>query len=116
VTQKANSAGILYDLKRFFGCGSVNIDNQDYNTLKFQVQSHDDLLTKVFPHFEKYPLQTSKQLNYLDFQSIAMLLKELKDRYPVNGQPSPGLDLEGIMKQILSLKEGMNKNRSYESK
>jgi len=119
VTQKAYSAGILYDLQAFFGCGSVSIDNREDNTLKYQVQSHVDLLTKVFPYFDQYPLQTSKQLNYLDFRSIAMLLKELKDQVPIKsqqGQPSPGLYINSVLEKIMILKAGMNKGRSYESK
>jgi len=32
VTQKSHSEGILQELKEFFGCGSVVIDNRETNT------------------------------------------------------------------------------------
>lgn len=60
VTQKADSAGILYDLQRYFGCGSVVIDNRRDGTLKFQVQDLKSIINNVIPHFDQYPLVTSK--------------------------------------------------------
>lgn len=34
VTQKAHSRGILYDLQKFFNCGTVVIDNAKDGTMK----------------------------------------------------------------------------------
>jgi len=37
VTQKHHSAGILYDLERYYECGNVQIDNRKENAFKFNV-------------------------------------------------------------------------------
>jgi hypothetical protein len=101
VTQKAESAGILWDLQRYFQCGSVVIDNREDNTLKFQVQSLSDIVNKVIPHFNAHPLVTSKALNYMDFRSVALMLHK--------GVPNSTA-------MIPDIKSGMNKGRLYDSK
>jgi hypothetical protein len=59
VTQKHHSAGILYDLERYYECGNVQIDNRKENAFKFNVNKLDDIINKIIPHFDKYPLLTS---------------------------------------------------------
>jgi hypothetical protein len=67
---------------------------------KFHVTSLANIIKYVLPHFDKYPLVTSKALNYADFKRVAML------------------KLEGVhstqegLQQILAIKAGMNKLRS----
>lgn len=63
VTQKAESAGVLHGLVAFFGVGSVVWDNRKDNTLKWHCTNRAALLNCVLPHFEAYPLLTSKALN-----------------------------------------------------
>jgi hypothetical protein len=43
--------------------------------MKLVITNVDDLVYKLVPHFEKYQLVTSKYLNYIDFKSALMLLK-----------------------------------------
>lgn len=62
VTQKSHSMGVLYDLRNFFGCGQVITSSRD--CMRFVVQSKYDIIEKIIPHFIKYPLVTSKQLNF----------------------------------------------------
>lgn len=47
--------------------GSVVIDNRKTFTYKFIVQNYEDAAPKniIIPHFDKYPLQGSKQLDFL---------------------------------------------------
>lgn len=106
VTQLASNAGILYDLQRFFGAGSVVIDNRKDNTLKYHVQNQADLTNVIIPHFLAYPLVTSKGLNFNDFKQAL----ELKRGVVL---PSEGLSVTAA---IFQLKEGMNKGRSFEDK
>jgi hypothetical protein len=47
VTQKTHSEGILYELKEFFNCGSVVIDNRKTDTKKFHVTSFYHILDKI---------------------------------------------------------------------
>jgi P pilus assembly chaperone PapD len=36
----------------------------------------DDILNKIIPHFDNYPLQGSKRLDYLDFKRVALMMKD----------------------------------------
>lgn len=66
ITQKSHSEGILHELKEFFECGSVVIDNRDTKTKKYHVTSLSNIIEKIIPHFEFYPCLTSKHLNFKD--------------------------------------------------
>lgn len=66
VTQKAHSEGVLHELKDFFLCGNVVIDNRKTDTKKYHVTALPSILEKIIPHFESYPCLTSKNLNFTD--------------------------------------------------
>ena len=104
VTQKTHSEGVLSELKEYFGCGSVVIDNRKTDTKKFHINSLKLILEKVIPHFEEYPCLTSKELNYRDWKKICLIMSQ-KEHLTIEG-------MEKINK-IVSL---MNKNRSFEDK
>ena len=97
--------GILREIKKYFKCGRINIDNRKTETIKFVVSNNNDLIKKkIIPHFDKFPLKTSKHLNYLDFQSVAILMNN-KEHY----------EKEGIEK-LKEIKSNMNKSRLFEDK
>jgi hypothetical protein len=104
ITQRDHSLGILYEIQKFFGCGRINIDNSKTATMKFVVTNNNDLLYKIIPHFEKYPLKTSKFLNYLDFKRAVVLMNE-KLHYKKEGV--------NLLKEI---KSTMNKSRLFKDK
>jgi len=104
VTQKSHSLGILLELKKFFDCGRIIIDNRKTDTMKFVITNVDDLMHKLIAHFEKYPLVTSKQLNYIDFKSAVILMSNKKHYTRV------GID---ILKDI---KSKMNRARLFKDK
>lgn len=104
VTQKGHSAGILYDLKRYFECGNVHIDNKKEDAYKFNVNKLDDIINQIIPHFDRYPLLTSKNLDYQDLKKVAFMMKD-------------GLHLtEDGFKNILLIKENMNSSRPFEDR
>jgi hypothetical protein len=104
VTQKAHSMGILYDLQRYFDCGNLHIDNRKEDAYKFNVNKLDSILNTIIPHFEKYPLLTSKRLDYLDFKRVALMMKD-------------GLHLKKENQEIiLAIKDNMNSKRSFEER
>lgn len=72
IDQKEDSAGILYDLARYFNCGKVVSDNRGFKS--FKVTKLNDIVNIIIPHFDEYPLVTSKQLNFLAFKEIALML------------------------------------------
>lgn len=104
VTQKTHSEGVLYELKDYFGCGSVVVDNRKTDTKKFHINSLNHILEKVIPHFEEFPCLTSKALNYKDWKKISLIMST-KDHLTISG-------IEEI-KKIVSI---MNKNRSFDDK
>lgn len=112
VTQKAHSAGILYDLQRFFTglrntskpVGSVVIDNRRDDTLKFKVTSLSVIMNVILPFFDANPLITAKCLNYKAFREIAMLMNS-----------GAHLTAEGIEK-IKIIKDSMNLKVSFTDK
>lgn len=95
VTQKEHSLGILYDLKNFFNCGHIHIDNKQENAYKYNIAKLDDIIKFVIPHFDKYPLVTSKNLDFLDFKRVALLKNKLS------------------LDEVLSIKNNMNSKRSF---
>lgn len=96
--------GILLDLRTYFGCGNIVMDNAKENAYKFSVNKIDDIINKVIPHLDKYPLLTSKNLDYLDFKKVALLMK---DKLHLNKE---------VMKDILLIKNNMNNSRSFEER
>lgn len=102
VAQKTHSINILLSLQDYFSCGTVCIDNRQFDTYKFTVSKLDDLLNIIIPHFEKYELQTSKQLDFLDFKEAVLLFRDgsrLKNK-----------------SCILSIKNRMNNQRSFDER
>lgn len=104
VTQNKHSIDMLLGLQKFFNSGRINIDNRRTSTLKFVITKNDDIIEKLIPHFDKYPLITSKFLNYSDFRTAAFLMRDNKHKTP-----------EGL-KDLFHLKSKMNKVRSFKEK
>ena len=104
VTQKEHSSGILKDLHKYFGCGNIYIDNRKENALKFSVSIIEDIIEKIIPHFDKYPLLTSKNLDFQDFKKVALLIYSKQH-----------LDKK-VKDDILLIKNNMNSLRSFEQR
>lgn len=65
---------VMDDLRAFFRCGEIRYSRQD-GTYKYEVRSLDDLLTTICPHFENYPLRTTKYQDFVTFFQICELMK-----------------------------------------
>src|SRR5213592_442179 len=63
VSQNQNRAEVLHVLQAYFGCGSIRPDRSD-KTLKWETRRLEDLLERVIPHFERYPLLSSKRYDF----------------------------------------------------
>lgn len=73
VSQHRRSKEIILWLQEFFKCGGVRYSKSDQN-FKYEVRSISDLVLKVIPHFEKYPLQTAKKEDFAVFTEICKLI------------------------------------------
>ena len=73
VSQHRRSKDIILWLHRFFGCGGVRYSRSDQN-FKYEVRSIADLVRKIIPHFERYPLQTSKKDDFQKFKEVCLIV------------------------------------------
>ena len=100
----STSYELINELKTFFNCGRISIDNREDGTIKYVVTDLKSILTCIIPHFEKYPLQGSKNLNFLTFKEIALMV-ENKEHLTEKG-----------FNTILEKYKTMNSNRSFSEK
>ncbi len=75
VSQNADRAEVLLLMKEYFQCGGIRPDRSD-RTLKYEVRSLDDLRRRVIPHFERFPLLSSKGRDFERFATICDLVAE----------------------------------------
>jgi LAGLIDADG endonuclease len=79
VTQGAKSVECLRMLRRFFGVGQIYLnrryDNHKEHLQRYCVRKRSDLLKTIIPFFEQYPLQTSKQGDFLKFVKCLRLVE-----------------------------------------
>ena len=81
VAQNYDRREVLDLIQDYFGCGFMRRDYGD-KTLKFEVRRIDDLIEKVIPHFEKHPLISAKQMDFLLFAEICRMIKDQKHLDP----------------------------------
>ena len=75
VSQNGDRAEVLHALQAHFGCGSIRPDRSD-KTLKWETRRLEDLLERVVPHFERYPLLSGKRLDFERFASVCRLMAD----------------------------------------
>jgi len=63
---------ILQEIQSYFGVGYIRKDVND--KVKFRVESVKDIVNKVIPHFDKYPLITQKLADYLLFKDVVNMM------------------------------------------
>lgn len=75
VSQNHDRSEVLFAMQDHLGgVGHMRRDLSD-QTLKYEVRKLNDLVEKVIPHFDKYPLISGKQKDYLLFREICLLMK-----------------------------------------
>lgn len=77
VAQNYDRREVLDLIMEYFGCGFLRRDYGD-KTLKYEVRSLDELISKIIPHFYAFPLKSSKQKDFLKFAEICKQMKDLK--------------------------------------
>lgn len=73
VSQNGDRAEVLHALQAYFGCGSIRPDRSD-RTLKWETRRLEDLLGRVIPHFERWPLLSGKRLDFERFAAVCRLM------------------------------------------
>lgn len=86
VTQGAKSLPVLEKIKKFFRCGGIFVnkryDNHNEYLYRYCVRSIGDLESKIIPFFEKYPLQTHKQNDFLIFKKVVEMMENKQHLNP----------------------------------
>ncbi len=83
VTLHRRDLPLLKGLQAFFRCGAIRYSRTD-RTYKYEVRAVGDLVRKVLPHFEKYPLVGAKKHDLDKFARIVRLVNakhHLNPRY-----------------------------------
>jgi hypothetical protein len=106
VTQHARDAKLLKSFVDYFGCGRYSIRHTTALHGDFVVTKFSDIQGKIIPFFDKYPLQSEKYLDFLDFKKI-MLLKQNTYLWLFFLKKKKGESL----REIKQIKSGMNKGR-----
>ena len=73
VSQNHERAQVLELFRKTLGCGTLRPDRSD-RTLKFEVRSVPELVAKVIPHFQKYPMLSAKQRDFDIFTVICEMM------------------------------------------
>lgn len=94
---------LLIKLKDFFNCGII-IKNDKLNEVSFRVNSLQDLVKKIIPHFNKYQLLSQKSVDFKLFKEVIKLM-----------QNKSHLTAEGLQ-EIISIKSSLNLGLSEELK
>jgi len=78
ITQGAKSFNALLEIRQFFGCGSIVLnkryDNHNEHLYRYCVRSVSELGEKIIPFFEKFPLRTHKQNDFLIFKKVVRMM------------------------------------------
>jgi hypothetical protein len=62
-------------IQTYFG-GVGRISKERNGCIDFTVSSINQIFTQVIPHFDKYPLITQKNADYLLFKEAVMIMKQ----------------------------------------
>jgi len=87
---------LLNKIRNYFGnISTVRIRN-DNKMCVFSVRSLDDIVYKIIPHFDNYPLMTKKRADYLLFKEVILMMQQKEH-----------LTKEGVAK-IINIRATMN--------
>ena len=73
VSQNGDRAEVLRLFEERFRCGSIRPDRSD-KTLKYETRCIKDLVERILPHFEQYPLLSGKREDFQRFAQICRLM------------------------------------------
>ena len=111
VSQNEDRRQVLDIIREYFGRGYIRRDYAD-KTVKFEIRDHSDLVIKVIPHFEQFPLLSKKQKDFELFKKICQIIssgnhlntfgfmKIVKIAYKMNGSGKRKRTQEEIIKSL----------------
>ena len=100
VNQNVRDAYLLESFIRVFDCGSLYITEKT-GIARFTVVNFTDIVEKIIPFFDEYPIFGSKYKDFQYFKQASILIKSKSH-----------LTKQGL-EQILLIKAGMNFKREW---
>jgi len=86
-TLRGDDIEMLSQIKEYFGCGTVSVSGKkatsskhNYGQCGYHVVVPNDLIEKIIPHFEKYPLRSKKMKDFEIWKIAVQIIKNAKDR------------------------------------
>lgn len=94
---------LIYKIKELLGVGEVSFRNTEgrSKTVFLRVRKKSHLINVILPIFDKYPLITNKQYDYLRFKDNL-----LKDAGPVRKGAAPSFPLGSEQPKLVALTKG----------
>ncbi len=74
VVQHQRDVQVLHALKSHFGCGVVRVNHGD--RMAYRVRGMKDLNDHIVPFFNKHPLKTRKNVDFIKFRRILQLMQK----------------------------------------
>ena len=76
ISQSSYNLRVLYHIKKELGYGSVQIKSKT-NMADYRLRKLDKICHILFPIFDKYPLLTSKNFDYMKFKKAYQIMTDL---------------------------------------
>jgi hypothetical protein len=99
ITQHLRDEELISSFVEYLDCKNVYKQGE---IVDFWVSKFEDIINKIIPFFEKYPLEGVKYKDFEDFRTVAYLMKN-----------KAHLTFDGL-EQIKKIKAGMNKGRIFD--
>lgn len=74
IAQHSRNTELMKILISTLGCGKIEL-NLAKSAVYFLVTKYQDIVSKVIPFFDKYPIKGVKVSDYSDFKKVAILIK-----------------------------------------
>jgi LAGLIDADG DNA endonuclease family protein len=90
---------LIYKIKDILGVGIIGFRIRNGNSMVYlRVRKKDHLINKIFPIFDRYPLFSNKQYDYLRLRSVILSNVIFYDDIPIYTRPSlPFNSIESII-------------------
>ena len=79
VVQPIKTKQVLFHLQKFFDCGFIRISRKD-SCYRYEVRSLKDLVDKILPHLDQFPMLFEKEANYQIFKKICLSMHRNKHK------------------------------------
>lgn len=81
IGQNKRSLKLLEKIREHFGCGSIRFSDRD-QCYRYETRDISEIVRKIIPHFQKFPLQSEKAKDFELFRGICSMISSSKHLNP----------------------------------